>query len=204
VVTVHDLIPLLMPAYRRNALHRAYTALVAWTVRRAAAVITVSEASARDVAEHLRIPRERVHAIHHGPSAADGRPNAAEVARVRAKYALPERFFLYLGGFDARKNVAGIVAAYARYLERGGDRETKLAIGGKLPETDGEFAPDPRRLAVESGVAGQVIFLGYVEEADKAALYAAARAFFFPSLYEGFGMPVLEAMAAGAPVVTSG
>jgi glycosyltransferase involved in cell wall biosynthesis len=208
VVTVHDLIPLLIPAYRRSVLHRAYTSLVSFTARRAAAVITVSKASARDVVEHLGIRRDRVPPIHHGPNAPEGRPQAAasteDVARVRQKYKLPERYFLYLGGFDARKNVSGILAAYARYLARGGDPAVKLVIGGKLPEVDSDFAPDPQRAAHALGIAEQVIFLGWVDEADKTALYAAAVAFLFPSLYEGFGMPVLEAMAAGAPVVTSG
>jgi glycosyltransferase involved in cell wall biosynthesis len=116
VVTVHDLIPLLLPLYRGGMLQRAYTALVSRTARRAAAVLTDSEASKRDIIAHLGIPAARVHAIH---LAADPgcRPVSApaELARVRAKYDLPDGpFFLYLGGFDVRKNVGRTIEAYAR------------------------------------------------------------------------------------------
>lgn len=203
-VTVHDLIPLLLPAYRGGVQHRLYTALAGQTARRAAAVLTVSQASKRDIVQHLGIPPSRVHVVYHGPNQ-EGRaaPDGVHLAAVRAKYALPPRFFLYLGGFDARKNLAGMIRAYRRYLERGGDPAVKLVLGGKLPERDSAFAPDPRRLAAAHGLGDQVLCCGWVEEADKPALYALATAFVFPSLYEGFGMMVLEAMAAGTPVITS-
>lgn len=203
-VTIHDLIPLLLPAYRGGLQHKAYTALVSHSARRAAAVLTVSEASKRDIIQHLRIPAARVHVVYHGPNQ-EGRaaPQAAHLAAVRVKYALPPRFFLYLGGFDVRKNLAGIVQAYRRYLELGGDPAVKLVLGGKLPDQDSAFAPDPRRLAAEQQLGDQVIYCGWVDEVDKPALYALATAFLFPSLYEGFGMMLLEAMVAGTPVITS-
>jgi glycosyltransferase involved in cell wall biosynthesis len=203
-VTVHDLIPTLLPAYRGGVRQRLYTGLVSWTARRAAAVLTVSQASGRDIARHLHIPPARIHVVYHGPNQPGAAsPNAAQMAAVRAKYGLPPRFFLYLGGFDARKNVAATVAAYRRYLELGGDPAVKLVLAGQLPEQDSDFSPDPRRLAAAQGITDQVICTGWVDEADKPALYALATAFVFPSLYEGFGMMVLEAMAAGTPVITS-
>ncbi|MCC6169158.1 MAG: glycosyltransferase family 4 protein [Caldilineaceae bacterium] len=203
-VTVHDLIPLLLPAYRGGVQHRLYTALVGRAARRAAAVLTVSQASKCDIVRHLAIPPGRVHVVYHGPNQeGHAAPDGAHLAAVRAKYALPPRFFLYLGGFDVRKNLAGTIQAYRRYLERGGDPAVKLVLGGKLPERDSAFAPDPRRLAAAQGLGDQVLCCGWVEEADKPALYALATAFVFPSLYEGFGMMVLEAMAAGTPVITS-
>ena len=204
VVTVHDLIPLLLPAYRGGALQRAYTALVAATARRAACVITVSEASARDVVAHLGVPRARVTSVHHGPNQPDAAVSTpAQCAALRARMDLPARFFLYLGGFDARKNVETLLRAYKRYLDRGGDAAVKLVIAGNLPATDSAFAPNPRPVASSLGLGNQVRFIGWVAEADKPALYALATAYFFPSLYEGFGMTVLEAMQAGTPVVTS-
>ncbi len=168
-------------------------------------MLTVSEAAARDIVAHLGIAPARVHVVYHGPNQ-EGivvPSTAADRARVRGQYALPERFFLYLGGFDVRKNVQGIVAGYARYLALGGDPAIKLVLAGALPDADTAFFPDPLRLAREAGCAGQVHCCGWVAEADKPALYALATAFVFPSLYEGFGMMVLEAMQAGAPVVTS-
>lgn len=204
-VTIHDLIPYLLPAYRGGLRQRLYTALVAHTARRSAAILTVSQASARDIARHLHISAERIHVVHHGPNQPDApRPTPEQMDAMRAKYRLPARFFLYLGGFDIRKNLAATILAYRRYLEQGGDPAVKLVIAGQLPEQDGVFAPDPRRLAAEQGLsAEQVVCCGWVDEADKPALYALATAFVFPSLYEGFGMMVLEAMMAGTPVVTS-
>jgi glycosyltransferase involved in cell wall biosynthesis len=117
---------------------------------------------------------------------------------------LPDRYFLYLGGYDARKNVATTLAAYARYLELGGDPSVKLVLAGQLPREDTLFTPDPRRQSAALGLGDAVLFPGPIDEIDKAALYAGATAFVFPSLYEGFGMMVLEAMAAGTPVITSG
>ncbi len=203
-VTVHDLIPLLLPAYRGGFLQRQYTRLVTASARRAAAVLTVSHASARDIVDRLHVAPERVHVVYHGPNTEPGaKLSQDKLEAVRAKYALPERYFLYLGGFDVRKNVEGILAAYAAYLACGGDPQVRLALAGKLPERDTAFAPDPRRMAAQLGLQDQVHFCGWVAEKDKAAIYALATAFVFPSLYEGFGMMALEAMAAGTPVITS-
>ncbi|NJN80861.1 MAG: glycosyltransferase family 4 protein [Caldilineaceae bacterium] len=85
----------------------------------------------------------------------------------------------------------------------GGDPAVRLVIAGRLPETDSAFAPDPPKIAAELRLTDQVQFCGWIDEADKPAFYALATAFLFPSLYEGFGMMVLEAMAAGTPVITS-
>lgn len=198
VVTVHDLIPLLLPLYRGGPLQRAYTRLVGRTARRAHAVLTDSAASRRDIVARLGIPAERVHAIH---LAADPRfrpvTDPAELARVRARYALPAGpFLLYLGGFDARKNVARTLAAYAQLVGRGGDAGggVKLVLAGRLPEADTAFTPDPRRVAAELGLGAHTHFTGWVDEADKPALYSLALGVVFASEYEGFGLPIVEAM----------
>jgi glycosyltransferase involved in cell wall biosynthesis len=204
VVTIHDLIPLLLPAYHGGVLQRVYTDLVSRTARRAAAVLAVSEAARRDIVAHLGIPSERVYAVLHGPNQ-EGSVVATpqQLATVREKYRLPERFFLYLGGFDMRKNVRSTLQAYRRYLDRGGDPGVNLVIAGRLPQADSAFTPEPQKIAAELQLGASVQFCGWVDEADKPALYALATAYIFPSLYEGFGMMVLEAMQAGAPVVTS-
>ena len=225
VVTVHDLIPLLLPLYRGGPLQRAYTALVSRTARRAAAVITDSAASQRDIIAHLGIPPERVHAIH---LAADPRYHAAldpaELTRVRAKYALPDApFLLYLGGFDARKNVVRMMEAFARVVARsqesgvrsqgsgvGSQREFAdpcpltpvpcLVIAGKLPAADTPFTPDPRPVVARLGIEVHVRFTGWVDEADKPALYALALGTVFVSEVEGFGLGVVEGMGGNSPV----
>lgn len=204
-VTVHDLIPSLLPAYRGGWLQRGYTALVEYTATRAAAILTVSQASAADIVTHLGVPPNRVHVVHHGSNTGGvPSPTPERLAAVAATYHLPARFFLYLGGFDVRKNVANTLAAYRRYLDQGGDPAVKLVLAGVLPAHDSAFAPDPRRMAAELGLGDQVHTCGWVDEADKPALYALSTGFVFPSLYEGFGMMILEAMAAGTPVITSG
>lgn len=199
-VTVHDLIPLLLPAYRGGLLPRSYTALAAATARRATLVLTDSAASRADIVAHLHIPAERVQAV---PLAVDAAfcpvADAETLARVTSRYALPAAFLLYLGGFDVRKNLAGLLRGYALLPSDA----PPLVIAGRLPAADSVFTPDPRRLAAEAGVAGRVHFTGWVDEADKPALYTLARLFVFPSFYEGYGLPVAEAAACGVPVVTS-
>ncbi len=204
VVTVHDVIPLLLPEYRGNLLNRLYTGLVSHTARRSAAIITVSQASARDIVLHLRVPGERVFAVHHGPNLELGQSSdKAMLAALRERYGLPERFFLYLGGFDVRKNLTSVLQAYRQFLVKGGDPAVELVIAGKLPGRSSRFFPDPQAVARDLGIREAVHFIGWVAEEDKPALYSMATALVFPSLYEGFGMMVLEAMGAGCPVITS-
>lgn len=203
VVTVHDLIPLLLPAYRGGVLQRGYTGLVARTARLASAVLTDSEASRRDIVEHLRIPPERVHAVHLAIAACEPGVLAPEsLARVRGRYGLPDgAFLLYLGGFDVRKNVVRTLEGYAKVVERHagmGSRPPALVIAGRLPAADTPFAPDPRPAVKRLGLEEHVHIIGWVAEEDKRALYALATGAVFLSEYEGFGLPVLEAMACEA------
>lgn len=204
VVTVHDLIPIVLPAYRGSALVRAYTCLVAAGARRADALIADSESTGRDIITHLKVDPQRVHVI---PLAADSRfrPAAAEeLQRVRSRYGLPDRYVLYLGGFDRRKSVTTLLRAFAQLKHESRlCATTRLVIAGRLPATDTDFTPDPRRIAAQLGIEASVVFPGWIDEADKPALYSGAQLFVFPSTYEGFGLPVLEAMACGTPVVTS-
>lgn len=203
VVTIHDVIPVVIRHYRGGVLQRLYTALVSATARGADLVLTDSEASRRDIVRRLAIPQQRVRVI---PLAVDEsyhpQPETDDES-TRAAYDLPERYILYLGGFDRRKNLATVLAAYRWAGPAIGER-CPLVIAGRLPERDTCFTPDPRRLMREERVPEQhVQFIGFVQEADKPALYRGATAFFFPSRYEGFGLPPLEALACGTPVVGS-
>lgn len=221
VATIHDIIGLLLSPYQGGRLQKIYTSLVSSTARRSTAIITVSQSSRRDIIQNLTIDETDVHAIlsgvnrfvaanhSQGVGQIGGQGDIAEPSNLlsedelRHKYGLPSRYFLYLGGFDVRKNVRAVIRGYQRYLEQQGNPEIHLVIAGKLPDEDTEFFPAPARLVERLGLSAQVHFCGFVEEIDKEMLYKLAVGYFFPSTYEGFGMTVLEAMDAGVPTVTS-
>ncbi|MBN1886580.1 MAG: glycosyltransferase family 4 protein [Thermoflexales bacterium] len=204
VVSVLDLIPMLLAEYRGGPLVRLYTGLVAAAAQNAAQVLTISEASKRDIVSHLRIPAGRVHVTH----LAAGRrftpqPDPAGDSALRQRHpGLPRKYVLYLGGVDARKNVETLVQM-CTWLQRAFGTEFPLVLAGGLPEQHDRFFRDPRALARSFEVEELVCCIGPVAEEDKPALYRGASAFLFPSRYEGFGLPVLEALACGSPVVGS-
>jgi glycosyltransferase involved in cell wall biosynthesis len=126
-----------------------------------------------------------------------------EDEQIRARYDLPHRYVLYLGGFDVRKNLIAVLTTY-RWVGPVIGEDCPLVIAGRLPEQDTAFTPDPRRLIEEQGGSETYVhFTGFVEEPHTPALYRGAVAFIFPSRYEGFGFPPLEALACGTPVVGS-
>ncbi|MBM4430144.1 MAG: glycosyltransferase family 4 protein [Chloroflexi bacterium] len=204
VVTVHDLIPLLLPLYRGSVMVRLYTQLVAAAARRADRVITDSLHSKNDIVRHLRVPAERVHVIYLAAHPMC-RPITDEnvLADTRTKYGLPLTYILYLGGFDQRKNLSALLQAYAGMCRVLGDKALALVVAGRLPPADTPLFPAPQRMATELGIAGRVVFTGWVAEEDKPALYSGALFFAFLSLYEGFGLMPLEAMSCGTPVLVA-
>jgi glycosyltransferase involved in cell wall biosynthesis len=203
VITIHDLIPMVLPQYAGSRMVRWYTRLVRLAARRADAIIADSECSKRDIVRLLRIAPEKVQVIYLAASE-ECRPlgDPAELEAIRRKYDLPERFFLYVGGLDARKNVPRLIQAFGRARKRL-EAPCPLAIAGRPESENSEMFPDLLAVARENAVDGDIIFLGRVPEEDKTPLYGAALAFLFPSLYEGFGLTPLEALACGAPVVSS-
>jgi len=120
---------------------------------------------------------------------------------VREKYDLPERFVLYLGGFDMRKRVDQALLAYTYVGEAEGDN-IPIVLAGREPKWEQPLFPDMQQYISELGIEDYVQWIGYVNEDDKPSLYRLADVFVYPSEYEGFGLPPLEAMASGTPVVT--
>ena len=203
VVTVHDVIQFVLPEYAWRKISRVYFGLVSAGARRAQAVITVSECSKQDIMKIIGLGPERIHVIGNAVDASlYPVRDAWLLASVRERYGIAPRFVLYFGGFDMRKNVPRLIEAYAR-LPEALRREYQLVIAGRYQHLGHPLYPDPRQTVRGLGLEGNVIFTGQIREQDKAPLYSAATVFAFPSLYEGFGMPVLEAMACGTPVVTS-
>jgi len=197
VLTIYDLVTLVHPelARRTNAAH--YRWRLPRSARAAARIIVPLECVARDVVDHLGVPRERVRVVPLGVDAALRPPSQVERSRVRARCHLAHSFILFVGNVEPKKNLPTLIRAFAELKKAGLPHE--LVIAGKR----GWKCGDVFRLPAELGIGDAVRFLGYVEEADLPGLYGAAELFAFPSLVEGFGLPPLEAMACGVPVVTS-
>ncbi len=203
VVTIHDVIPLRLPLYRAGAKVGAYTRLVARAAHNATLVITVSQHAKQDIIDALKIPAERIRVIYQAAAEAY-RPvtDPTVLAAARARYGLGERYILYLGGLDQRKNVPQLVRAFAHLYSQIEDPDLQLMIAGNPDQQSGPLFPDPRPVAADLGMTRQIIYR-FIEEEDKPAIYSGASVFVFPSLYEGFGLTPLEAMSCGTPVVCS-
>jgi glycosyltransferase involved in cell wall biosynthesis len=206
VLTIHDVIYMLprteIPSsasvyQRAGAIYRRL--VVPRAARGAAAIVTDSAHSAADVARHLQLARERIKVIHMAAGENfSKRSDKAELERIRRSYGLGARFVLALGGVDPRKNTAGVIEAFRLFLGAG-DFPHQLIIVGLPPAEQTRLRRNIRR----AGLDHRAILAGFVPEDDLIALYSAAEMFLYPSFYEGFGLPVLEAMASGTPVVTS-
>lgn len=203
VTTIHDVIPLRLPLYRATAKARVYSSVVSRAALKATLVITISQHAKQDIIETLKLPADRIRVIYQGVSE-DMKPveDPEKLAAARARYGLTGRYVFYLGGLDARKNVPQLVRAFSQLYQRLGDPQLQLLISGNPDKHSGSLFPDPRPIGADLGMSGQIIYR-FVEDEDKAALYSGASVFVFPSLYEGFGLDPLEAMACGAPVVCS-
>jgi glycosyltransferase involved in cell wall biosynthesis len=200
VVTVHDLIGMVLPEYAASPWMRLYNRAVAAAARRARLILADSQATADDVQRLLGIGPERIRVTLLGVDE-DLRPApAAQIADVRDHHGLPERFALYLGSGDVRKNLDVLLRAWA--LLPAAER-IPLVLAGNIPCRGDALFPDYRRLAEQLGVGESIAWLGTVPEAEKATLLSAATVFVFPSRYEGFGLDPLEAMACGTPVICS-
>jgi glycosyltransferase involved in cell wall biosynthesis len=199
VLTVHDLCPDVHPEFFPPAVR----ARVRWLLRRGAAradwVVTPSRAAQVELTEHYGFPAERVTVIPHGvaPALVDTGAKLAD-ADAAVLAALPSEFVLYVGRFHARKNLERLLEAMARLAASRGEA-VPLVIAGRDMWSEKAL----RERVAELGLASSVAFPGYVSDAALAHLYRRARAFAFPTLHEGFGMPVLEAMAHGVPVLSS-
>lgn len=196
VVTIHDISPILFPQTFRR-INRMYTK---WAIRRsakhAAQLFTVSQHAKREIVEHLRVAPERVTVTYDACDARFAPATDAELAAFRARNQLPERYLFYLGTLEPRKNIPRLVEAYAKIAHETG---VPLLIGGGKGWL---YEPILRRVE-ELQLGDMLRFVGYVPQDEQHLWYGAATAFVFPSLYEGFGMPPLEAMACGTPVITS-
>ena len=195
VVTLHDIAYIDAPEFFSANFVRLYSLIMPLLLKRAAHIVTVSAFSRQRIIEHYRLDPTKVTTIYNGTSASFCRFEAAEIAAVRSRLQLPERYLLLQATADRRKNLARVLEAWSLVQNRM-PADIALIVSGRVAGSHvfGAAAalPDTPRTR----------FLGFVEDADLGPLIGGATGFLFPSLYEGFGLPIIEAFACGTPVIT--
>jgi len=195
VVTIHDVSFVPYPHFAEERNVRYLRTHIKETVKRADAIITVSEFSAREICSYLGADEERVFAVHHGISDTFARPGAEETARVLADCKLDRPYLLTVGTVEPRKNLTLMVEAFEHLKDFDGDLVIAGGLGWKYEPILERIRKSPRAKSIRC--------LGYTDDSRLPALYAGASAFLLTSYYEGFGFPPVEAMACGTPVVSS-
>jgi glycosyltransferase involved in cell wall biosynthesis len=199
VLTIHDLSTLLFPETHTALSVRLINFIIKTTKGRSDRIITDSENSRRDLVKYLHIPDDKISVIHNA-AGEQFRPitlRDSEKQRLEQKYGIPGPFLLFVGTLEPRKNIPGLLKAYRRVRSRGIPHKLVIA-GNKGWKYQEIFA-----LVESLNLRNDVIFTGYVPDPDLVLLYNLADVFLYPSLYEGFGLPPLEAMACGTPVISS-
>ena len=196
VLTIHDLSTLLYPeTHRTRAVRRARLRLP-MAAKMATAIITPTEAVKREVCERLKTKPEKVQVIHEAPRRTFTPMSREQSAAIRRRLGVKGEFLLFVGTLEPRKNLLTLLHAFAQLLERTSLRPQLVIAGGEgwmMEET----------LSLTNTIKDRVHLTGYLHDDELRALYSSCRAFIYPSLYEGFGLPPLEAMACGAPVIAS-
>lgn len=198
VVTIHDLIYFLYPAACPNRLAYMYARFMFRKVVSAAArIITVSQYSKNDIVDHLGVAPEKVSVVYNGVSTIY-KPvtDSSALDVVARRYGITGEYIFYVGSHHPRKNLKRLIQAYAKLRNMS---KCQLVLTGDVEERRRDLYKTVDAL----GLKGRVLFIGRVGEEDLPALYSMAKVFVLPSFYEGFGLPLVEAMACGAPVVTS-
>ncbi len=199
VSTIYDLAPEILPAEHNPRLRRLHQLRNRDIARRSDVVVAISESTKKDVVRFLGVDPDRVEIVYGGVSAAFHPRPAEEVEEARVRYGLDRPYLIFVGTIEPRKNLVRLVRAFARLRKAGVDGEPMLVLAGRRgwrwEEVDHEIAT--------LGLERHVRQLGYVPEHDLPALLTGALALVYPSLYEGFGFPPLEAMACGTPAIAS-
>jgi glycosyltransferase involved in cell wall biosynthesis len=200
IVTIHDCIHLMFPQYLPNRLAFTYARVsIALASHRATRVLTVSESSKRDILRFVDVSPDKIDVIYNAYDERFGiEPREEDVIRVRERYQLHDEFVLYAGNVKPHKNLERLIEAFDLVRKRGLEHLKLVLIGDEISK----YAA-LRRAVHKHQLHKYVRFLGYLPEETLAVMYRLAGVFVFPSLYEGFGLPPLEAMASGTPVVTS-
>ena len=199
VSTIHDIAPFLYPNVLPFRLRLRYKRQFRRTVEEASRIVTVSQITYSALGVYAGVDQTKVRVIHNGVSQRFVPQTDLKIlAAVRSRHSLPQRFGFWVGDFRPEKNLSFLIQAWARLKGRVPDLPALVLAG----EKKGEFRKLKKQVS-EHGLDGEVLFSGFIPDDDLPAVYSAATVFVFPSLYEGFGLPPLEAMACGTPCVVS-
>jgi glycosyltransferase involved in cell wall biosynthesis len=198
VLTIHDLSTLLFPDLHRRPLARRARVRLPWAAKMATAIVTPTEAVKREVCEQLRVKPEKVTAIHEAPRSFFRPASADESDETRKRLGVEDVFLLFVGTLEPRKNLLTLLKAFAQIL-----RETQMRPQLVIAGGEGWLMTQTESFIESAGIKDRLLFTGYLRDEELRALYSSCVALVYPSLYEGFGLPPLEAMACGAPVIAS-
>jgi glycosyltransferase involved in cell wall biosynthesis len=199
VITIHDMTLWLLPELHYSRRLLAMRPFIPLAARRARAIITVSQSAKDDIVRILRVPPQKVHVVYEAASSCFQRAQpSAELDAIRARHHLPERFILYVGTIEPRKNLVRLLEAFHSLRTRNKLEHALILVGSRGWKEHAILS-----MVDTLQLHDSVRFLDHLPATDLVALYSLADLFAFPSLYEGFGLPVIEAMACGTPVVTS-
>lgn len=198
---IHDVAFLAHPETVTKRTYRWLSRNIRSYCSRAEEILTVSEFSRQEIHRYLGIPLEKIQVVYNGVDTEQYHPDYSEeqIRASMAKYHVNGHYILYMGTLEPRKNIETLIKAYGILKETYAENIPKLVLAGKK----GWLYDSIFQMVQDLGLEKQVIFTGYVEAEDAAPLFCGAEMFVFPSLYEGFGIPPLEAMACGTPVITS-
>jgi len=199
VITIHDLTPICLDIYREGLTTNAQYISHYIYARCANAIITDSEYSKNDIVKILKIPERRVHVIYDAVEEHFWKRHKPDnIRKVRSKYKVPEKYIFYVANMNPHKNLKTLIKAYFQ-LSKSLKKKFSLVIAGSK---SGQY-PELFKLVQDLELSKNVLFPGFIDDKDLPALYQGATLFVFPSLYEGFGLPPLEAMTSGIPVIAS-
>lgn len=201
VVTIHDLSSFTMPKTYAYWRRKYYQQIISTSLRLADFIITDSQASKQDLLTHFNVTKDKIRVIYCGINEIFQKPISEDVIKnIRAKYCLPDEFIFTVGVLEPKKNTKGLIRAYSE-LKKSCSHIPQLVIAGSIKY--GWKNRDIFRLVSELSLKEDIIFTDFIEHNDLPAVYKLAKIFVFPSFYEGFGLPVAEAMSCGIPVITS-
>lgn len=199
VLTIHDMAIFYLPHVSTRYNYLVNKLLVPFSARKADKIIAVSRSTAKDVCVLLQINKSKVEVVYEAGNDSYFRKDRQISKQIMtSKYGVPEEYILYLGTLEPRKNVETLLKAYSKLVRKGNARHMLVIAGAKGWKYEGIF-----KLIDELDINEKVLFTGYIDNNDMIDLYNASSLFVFPSIYEGFGLPVVEAMQCGVPVITT-